>query len=579
MSSFSSVGVNAFRPSFQIATQQLSRRTPFTARYFSSCRSSITVIRKSQRHQWQQWGSNSNTTPSTVLRHHARGTPSPSQPTGVRAASFLGHRVIINYVDIPPNYTDEVGLPFARHDLTAEEVLRIFGPGIGTLAANKLLKILHGRRVAGTLEDPEFQVHTAHYSKKDRRIALEYLRKHVTVDEIANAGLRAEDELAALEGHDVGEDGLGRKSNEDLGYTSPYLFKKEKTETEDKPNVYGVGVFEKIRAKNKAKFEAEAKRKEEERRKRDEEAVLANPGTLQMVDGKLVREVSPWIKKYQEEASSDLQAPPEMKKWERILPSAVFALLLTAGFVAYAQFYQSPGDGDRLLPFLSPSQATFAVIVAANLLVWGAWKIPPMWKYMNQYFLLVAATPRAVSLLGALFSHQSFFHLAGNLLLCYFIAVPYHDEVGRGNFLATYFAAGTLGYLASLTTFVLKNQLYQTTLGASGGIYGIVAAYFWMHRFEGFKVFNLPPDPYNGIQGLGFLGLFVGVNIAHIFASKKVWDLGSHFGGMAMGILAGHLLESKANEKLKKEEASESAGTKEASKKLLHGVITQTNTK
>ncbi|KAK0630150.1 hypothetical protein B0T17DRAFT_527663 [Bombardia bombarda] len=542
-----SLGVNAFRSSVQIAAQHFSRPSAYS-RLVAPSRRCLSSWLSSTSQQYSR-GTISN--PYTIPRKPQ--WPRSPQHASLRTLRVLGHSVITHYVDLPPNYTDEEGLAFSRRDIDASEVLSLFGPSMGTLAANKLLRILHGRRVAGTLDDPELQVHTLGYSKRQQKIALGYLRKTVNVDEIVNAGLRAEDELAALEGEpeqdEVAEEGTPAKKV--LGYTSRFkLYKGAEADGASKDSVYGTGAFDAIRARNRAKYEEEMKRKEELKKQQEEELAKSRPGGLQTVDGVQTRQVSPRMQEWLAKATSDLEAPPEMKKWERILPSALVVLLLSGLLVAYAEFYRPPSRADRLWPDVPPAAATVAALIALNILVYAAWKFPPGWSFMNRYFLIVPATPKPISFLGATFSHQQAFHLAGNVIALWFFGVRFHDEVGRANFLATYLTAGTLGFLGTLTTSVLRNRLELSTLGASGAIYGIATAYFWMHRFEGFKIFGLPPDPIGGVQGLAFLGMILGLNIAAMFSKKgHQLDITSHLVGMAVGLAAGTVLEKKQEAK------------------------------
>lgn len=57
-----------------------------------------------------------------------------------------------------------------------------------------------------------------------------------------------------------------------------------------------------------------------------------------------------------------------------------------------------------------------------------------------------------------------------------------HDDIGRGNFLALYMAAGALGSFTSLAahTLLLKD-LAATSLGASGAMSSLVAAWCMLH--------------------------------------------------------------------------------------------------
>ena len=56
-----------------------------------------------------------------------------------------------------------------------------------------------------------------------------------------------------------------------------------------------------------------------------------------------------------------------------------------------------------------------------------------------------------------------------------------HEDVGRGVFVGMYLASGAMGSLASLSMFALRRNLVTSSLGASGSVWGITAAYFWLH--------------------------------------------------------------------------------------------------
>jgi rhomboid-like protein len=385
-----SLGVNAFRPSVQIAAHQLSR--PWT-------RFARTVAAPSARFFsiWPSAGQQQAQQRCSSPRSWASLAPSkPPLPIcrNVRALATSPHAIITRYIDIPATYTDETGLPFRRDDLSPAEVLKLFGSHMSTGAGNRLLRILHGRRVAGTLEEPELQVNTAMYSEIEIKIALNYLRRTVQVDEITNAGLRAEDELAALEG--------GEETSRDAGKIPEWLAKRfgpklYKT-TEGGRGVYEKGAFDAIREKNRLKWEARLKQQEEEekRRKEEEEAGIQSGELVRVGDravGGVIRKPSPQMQKWVDKAQSDLEAPPEMSKWERILPSAVVVGIFTCLLVAYAAYYRPLKRSDRLWPDIPPAAATVGAIMLANLAVYAAWKIPPFWGLLNRYFILVAATP------------------------------------------------------------------------------------------------------------------------------------------------------------------------------------------
>lgn len=477
---------------------------------------------------------------------------------------FNNFRAIVHYIKLPKDYEDAVGLPFRREDLTDREVRAIFGRHIAVQDANKLLRIIHGRRVAGTLDDPDLQVNTSEFLTAHKIKALEYLRENIPVDEIINAGLRAEDELRLLEEQEqeqeqeeqlVEQDG---QAEQQPGATSAQTKAQEmaqetaqETAQEEKPvhpshSIYGEGAFDRIRKKNIALREAEEKQLEEERIKREEEEALGNIGTLQTETAK-PRELSPWAQKHADRASSDLEAPPEMKEWERLLPSTAFALLVIGIAAVFAAFYTPPRRSWRMWPEVPPAAATCMALILGNLVIFGLWRFPPAWPILNRYMLLVAATPRPFQLIGSIFSHQSPGHFAGNMIALWFFGIRLHDEIGRGNFLALYFTSGVLGFLGSLFNLVLFRGLQYTTLGASGAVYGVITAFFWMHRTDEFKIFGYPPDPLSGPTGAVFLGLVAGFHVWAGLLSRSASlassDIASHVGGMIAGALGIELIQ------------------------------------
>ncbi|KAI1647836.1 rhomboid-domain-containing protein [Daldinia loculata] len=498
-------------------------------------------------------------------RYNNRGAMSPltiprnSRPNSLSPRIFVRmlsrFRAITHYLKVPDSYEDSQGLPFRKEDLNQREVNQIFGGGhLPASLANKLLRILHGRRVAGTLDDPNLRANTAQFSAADQRKALGYLRANIPVDEVINAGLRAEDELQYLELEDEsGEQQTGESSPQ--GPSSDTVTNETLTPTGRLPKInktdspYGVSPLDRIRAHNIAKREAEEKRLEEERKKREEEEASKNIGTLQTEQQK-PKELSPFVKKWAARATSDLKAPPEMKAWERLLPQFVMTILVLAGCAAYAIVYTPPKRSERLWPTIPPAAATCLAIIGINLTVWISWKLPPLWALLNRYFIVIPATPRPLQLVGAIFSHHKFSHVALNMVAFWFFGIRLHDEIGRGNFLALWFASGTLGFMSSLTRLVLSGGLTYTTLGASGAIYGIIGAYFWLHKYDEFKLFGYPPDPMSGPQGLAFIGLILGLHVLPLFSKRSHnLDIASHLGGILAGVAGADLVKRHMDEK------------------------------
>jgi rhomboid-like protein len=121
-----------------------------------------------------------------------------------------------------------------------------------------------------------------------------------------------------------------------------------------------------------------------------------------------------------------------------------------------------------------------------------AWKRSPRaWFYLNRYFLLSAGIPNTFSIVGAVFSHQFFYHLATNLAALYACGVPrksftipqihltrlVYEEAGSRNFVAMYMGFGVVGSLTALYWHVLRRNFVYVSLGASGAVNGILGAY------------------------------------------------------------------------------------------------------
>lgn len=503
--------------------------------------------------------------PSMLLRQTRHSRPEQFLPRNAVRTIFT-FRAIVHYSQLPDSYEDAKGLPFRKEPLSRTEVKHIFGSNITPTSANTLLKIIHGRRVAGTLDDPDLQQNTANYLADEKIKALEYLRKHIPVDEVINAGLRAEDELRLLEEQEASEQ--IQEQQEETIVQKPQSTSAEVPDTPEDPTLptgrlprknedgspYGETMFDRIRKRNIAKREEEERLLEEERLKREEEEALGNIGGLQ-TETAAPKAVSPWRQKHAERATSDLQAPPEMKNWERLLPATTFTLLVLGACLVLAAYYTPPKRDRRVWPDIPPAAATCIGLMLANICIFALWKFPPAWAVLNRYMLVIPATPRPLQLLGAIFSHHSWGHMAGNMLALWFFGIRLHDEIGRGNFLAIYFASGTLGFLASMFNLVLFRGIQFTTLGASGAIYGIITAFFWMHRKEEFKLMGLPPDPYSGPSGAVFLGLIVGLHVwAGLFSISRAamnLDVASHFGGIVAGLLGIELVQKHMTDRAK----------------------------
>jgi membrane associated rhomboid family serine protease len=103
-------------------------------------------------------------------------------------------------------------------------------------------------------------------------------------------------------------------------------------------------------------------------------------------------------------------------------------------------------------------------------------------------------TPVSVylTLLVSMFMHGSFMHLFGNMLFLWIFGDNVEDDLGRGRFLGFYLLTGLLASLAHVvSTFVLGDNPFIPSLGASGAISGVLGGYLVLHPHRRVRVIML----------------------------------------------------------------------------------------
>lgn len=490
--------------------------------------------------------------PTTTFSSKQHRNPSSSSSFAsayprVTRRTLFSDKTIRKYEDLPRDYRDQAGLPFRDADLTDGEVLSVFGRGINARRANHLLRILHGRRVAGTLDDPAFAVHTAKFTRDQVAKALVYLRKSVVVDEVLNAGLRAEDELEQMEAEMEATERADKDKAKAAAAEEGEVVEETKAPVVDP--IYGTSLFDQIRARNVAKRKSQELADKEARKAAEAGGETITAGPLAHAAAPEERQIqNPKIAEYYKQGQSDLKVPPELKAWERILPSVTVVGLVLGLLATVAAVYQEPEARYRVFPEVETATATLGALIALNVLVYLAWKAPPMWSLLNRYMIFCVATPKPLTLFTATFSHQKLGHLVINMLPIWAFGILLHEELGRADFLALYLGCGALGFAGSLVTYTLRGWLTATSLGASGVTHGLCAAYFWEHRDDGFRFFGVPDDGVHGIIGLAML---VALQLLTIGKTQRaLLDVASHWSGTVAGVLGmAYLTRDREREK------------------------------
>jgi len=389
----------------------------------------------------------------------------------------------------------EQGLKFEEGEIEIGELESIFGEeGLSKRVGNRLLRVLHGRRTDGTLDLPlpadlQRELQEFPYAIED---GLAFLRDNFPIDEDAAI-------LARIER----EDDPSVKDNpselmqrgQDLGlYRGPQSGHYHAELSEKDGDVYGRSELDRMRAENLAEAEREEREMQEQierqQAKAQEEQTKAlaqrpDQGLTSAQEMRPPNEFEKWWMKARNRAQSKLTIDsPEIAEQtilKRLAPSFIFVSILTAGCYLLSQYWKPPKQSERFMPMVSLAWATISTIIGLNITVFLAWRWPGCWKLLNKFFITVPGYPYALSLLGSMFSHQKLSHLAMNMIPLAIFGLPLHEEVGRGTFLAIFLSSGVIGSFVTLARFSLQRVFTTTTLGASGGVYGVLAAYLTIH--------------------------------------------------------------------------------------------------
>ena len=132
------------------------------------------------------------------------------------------------------------------------------------------------------------------------------------------------------------------------------------------------------------------------------------------------------------------------------------------------------------------------------------------------------------------FLHGGLMHIAFNMLALWMFGGPIERLFGSRPFALYYFVCVIGAAVAQLIVTAYVTGGYYPTLGASGGVFGLLLAYGMMYPYERILLL-FPPIPMPAwlfVIGYGAVELFLGVTgsgagVAHF----------AHLGGMAIGFL------------------------------------------
>jgi membrane associated rhomboid family serine protease len=135
----------------------------------------------------------------------------------------------------------------------------------------------------------------------------------------------------------------------------------------------------------------------------------------------------------------------------------------------------------------------------------------------------IALGDQWIRLLTAIFLHAGLLHLAFNMYALYLLGPPLERALGHGRFLTLFLVSGLGGSVASY----LFSPLLTISVGASGAIFGLMAAWIVVHR-------RLRADATPVI-------LLLGINVVLGFLVSGI-DWRAHLGGAVVGAVVTAIL-------------------------------------
>jgi rhomboid protease GluP len=124
----------------------------------------------------------------------------------------------------------------------------------------------------------------------------------------------------------------------------------------------------------------------------------------------------------------------------------------------------------------------------------------------------------------AIFLHNGLAHLFFNSFAMYVFAPPLERMLGKGRYLFCYLVSGVAGNMSS----AWLHPDYFVSVGASGAIFGIYAAYLFLAMFRKDMIDRQMKQTVVTIIVVGFLNTFMVPNV----------DIYAHLGGFIGGMIA-----------------------------------------
>jgi membrane associated rhomboid family serine protease len=143
-------------------------------------------------------------------------------------------------------------------------------------------------------------------------------------------------------------------------------------------------------------------------------------------------------------------------------------------------------------------------------------------------------TDRPWTIISAMFIHEGFWHLLGNMIILYFFGTFLVRLIGSNWFVALYFVGGIVGN----AFYLWLGTPLSLAIGASGAVYAVAGALVVMMPKLPVRLYFILPVPL-WVVVLVFFGIFSIPGVVPGIA----WP--AHLGGLAVGLVAGYFFRRR----------------------------------
>ncbi|KAF1061421.1 MAG: hypothetical protein GAK45_02229 [Pseudomonas citronellolis] len=150
-------------------------------------------------------------------------------------------------------------------------------------------------------------------------------------------------------------------------------------------------------------------------------------------------------------------------------------------------------------------------------------------------FGLIPAQLTVQGLIGSMFLHGDFWHLAGNMVFLFLFGFALEVALGRAVYLGLYLLAG----ICSGLLWWALDPVWITGIGASGAISGLMGMYIGLYGLRRIRFFYWlgPMIGYFSAPALWILPLWMGKELYGLLRAADHVNYYAHLGGLASGFL------------------------------------------